>query len=111
MASPYAEWGKIVCGYDAALWNCRFEIAATPRNDLAQLRHSRLMRTLAFSVRGVARAEQKRKIPSAGVVATTENAKFCVCEASANLIPNPQYPIPKSATLLRPSLRFCYNSQ
>ena len=39
--------------------------------------------TLAFSVRGVARAEQNRKIPSAGVVATTENAKFCVCEASA----------------------------
>ena len=38
MASPCAEFGENLCGYDAAIWNCRFQIAATPRKVFAKVR-------------------------------------------------------------------------
>ena len=49
MASPYAELGKNVCDYDAALWNFSSFCAATPQNVLAQVRIAWWLRRWKFA--------------------------------------------------------------
>ena len=38
MACAIRRIGRNLRGYDAAIWNCRYEIAATPQLRFAQLR-------------------------------------------------------------------------
>ena len=73
------KFGEMPCGYDAALWKFRSFCAATPQRHFAKVMHrNALMQTWAFFDCGVARAEIKRQIQSAGVVATSESAQFRV---------------------------------